>query len=170
MGGGPGRCSSRLMYCNWAQNPVSTGNHIPDVRTARAGWPGTWQGLERGYGRCLEGQEVAGSTHRDHRWPRDRADETVFRSAANRIRWVSGKGVGVQSIIGATLLSLGLWAMLVSYWFAYGLGLKSGLIAAGVAPALALGIALDRRWPNAVLFAVAIAMGGGWIFMVLNLG
>lgn len=76
----------------------------------------------------------------------------------------------MRSIIAATLLSLGLLAMLVSYWFAYGLGLKSGLIAASAAPALALGIALDRHWPNAVLFAVGVAMGGGWIFMVLDLG
>ena len=83
---------------------------------------------------------------------------------------MSGEGIDVRSIIGATLLSLGLLAMLVSYWFAYGLGLKSGLIAAVAAPVLCLGLALDRRWPNAGLFAVGMTMGGGWIVMVLELG
>lgn len=76
----------------------------------------------------------------------------------------------MRSIIGATLLSLGLLAMLVSYWFAYGLGLKSGLIAALAAPLLVAGFALDRRWPRAVLLTVGLAMGGGWFFMVLELG
>ncbi len=60
--------------------------------------------------------------------------------------------------------------MLVSYWFAYGLGLRSGLIAAVAAPLLVLGIGLDRHRPNAALFAVGMAPGGGWIVMVLDLG
>lgn len=74
----------------------------------------------------------------------------------------------MKSLTGTTLLTLGSSAMLVSYLLAYGLGLWSGLIAAGAAPLLVVGIMLDRTWVNWVVFAVGIAMGCGWMYAALT--
>ena len=74
----------------------------------------------------------------------------------------------MQTVIGAALLNLGLMLMLVSYLLVYGLGLSAGLIAAFAAPLLVIGIWLDRTWARIAVFAVGMAMGGGWLYMTLT--
>lgn len=74
----------------------------------------------------------------------------------------------MRTVIGVALLDLGLLGMLVSYLLVYGLGLKSGLIAAVAAPLLVAGICLDRTWARMVVFGVGMAMGCGWLYMALS--
>ena len=74
----------------------------------------------------------------------------------------------MQTVIGAALLNLGLLTMLVSYLVVFGLGLKSGLIAAVAAPLLVIGIWLDRTWARMAPFAVGTAMSCGWLDMALT--
>ncbi len=71
------------------------------------------------------------------------------------------------SFAGIVLLDFGLMLMLVSYLFAYGLGLRAGVFAAVAAPLLVTGIVLDRTWARLVAFAVGMTMGGGWLYAAL---
>ncbi len=66
------------------------------------------------------------------------------------------------------LLSFGLLGMLASYMFVFGFGIEAGLIAAGAAPLLVIGVALHRTWLMVTLFLVGMAMGCGWIYAVLT--
>ena len=52
----------------------------------------------------------------------------------------------MRTVIGATLLDLGLLAMLCSFFLFIGLGLTGGLIAAVAAPMLIIGFLLDHTW------------------------
>ena len=58
--------------------------------------------------------------------------------------------------------------MLASYIFVYGFGIESGLIAAGAAPLLIIGVALHRTWLMATLFLVGMTMGCSWIYAALT--
>ncbi|MCY4620123.1 MAG: hypothetical protein OXD50_16455 [Chloroflexi bacterium] len=73
----------------------------------------------------------------------------------------------MQTVIGAALLNVGLMLMLVSYLFVYGLGLKSGLIAAVATPLLVIGIWLERTWARWVVFVAGTILGCGWLYMAL---
>jgi type IV secretory pathway TrbL component len=72
----------------------------------------------------------------------------------------------MTKLFGAELLGIGLILMLVSYLLTYGIGLKAGLVAAAGAPMLIAGIIMDRSWARMVVFAVGIAMGCGWLYML----
>ena len=73
-----------------------------------------------------------------------------------------------RAVLGATLLSFGLLGMLASYLFAFGFGIESGLIAAGAAPLLIIGVILHRTWLMVTLFLVGMTMGCGWVYAVLT--
>ena len=73
-----------------------------------------------------------------------------------------------RAVLGATLLSFGLLGMLASYLFVFGFGIESGLIAAGAASLLVIGVALHRTWLMVTLFLVGITMGCGWVYAVLT--
>jgi len=72
----------------------------------------------------------------------------------------------VRELMGTMLFNVGLLAMLASYLTAYGLGLKSGLIAAVAAPMLAIGFLLERSRERMMVFAVAVVMGCGWLLWI----
>ena len=72
----------------------------------------------------------------------------------------------VRELMGTMLFDVGLLAMLASYLTAYGLGLKSGLIAAVAAPMLAIGFLLERSRERMMVFAVAAVMGCGWLLWI----
>ena len=74
----------------------------------------------------------------------------------------------MTKLFGAELLGIGLILMLASYLLIYGLGLNAGLIAAVGAPMVIAGIVIDRSWARVVVFAVGIAMGCGWLYILLT--
>ncbi len=74
----------------------------------------------------------------------------------------------MRTVIGATLLDLGLLAMLCSFFLFIGLGLTGGLIAVVAAPMLIIGFLLDHTWARMAPFAVGMALGCGWLYTVLT--
>ncbi|MCY4617753.1 MAG: hypothetical protein OXD50_04245 [Chloroflexi bacterium] len=73
----------------------------------------------------------------------------------------------MQTVIGAALLNFGLLTMLVSYLVVFGLGLKSGLIAAFATPLLIIGIWQGRSWARLMVVAAGTILGCGWLYMAL---
>ena len=71
-----------------------------------------------------------------------------------------------KGVFGIILLDAGLILMLLSFILMFGLGLEAGLFAAVGAPMLIAGIALDRSWARMVVFAVGVAFGCVWLYVV----
>ena len=79
----------------------------------------------------------------------------------------ANRGAVMQDLIGAAMFILGLLAMLASYLLAFGCGLTSGLIVAVAAPPLVVGIGLDHTPARAAVFAIGVAMGCGWLCLII---
>lgn len=73
-----------------------------------------------------------------------------------------------RAFVGIILLDLGLVLLLCSWMLAFGLGLRAGLLAAVGLPLMTVGIALERCWARAVVFAVGTTMACGWLCAVLT--